>query len=479
MSEEIKKNLDFMELGISGLNRMAGDVYEEFLKELQGTKGVQAYKEMRDNDAVVGGALFAIEMLIRQADWRVEPFSDDPIDVERAEFVESVIADMETSWDEVISEILTMLPYGWALHEIVYKKRNGFNQDEKITSKFNDGKVGWRKLPLRAQETLFEWKFDTEGNVLAMVQQAPPDYDLRTIPVEKALLFRTKIQKGNPEGRSILRNAYRSFYFKKHIENIEGIGIERDLAGLPVALVPPELLSACASPEARATRAEIEKIIKNIRRDEQEGVIFPMARDDKGQMMFELKLLSTGGSRQFDTDKIINRHNRAIAGSMLADFILLGHQNVGSFALSSDKTAIFSTAIGAWLKAIAGVMNSVALPRLFRINGMSTENMPEFKPGDIESVDLDSVSNFLQRLTASGAAIFPDPDIENFLLRSAGLPEKDFHNAQNLDLERTDGTLLREIQQAVGDGTLKRETAAKMIEKGFRVSRERADSMLS
>jgi len=478
MSDKILKQDEFLELGLSGLNRQGGWVYEEFLKELQGIKGVKVYKEMRDNDAIVGGTLFAIEMLMRQADWRVEAESDKPEDIERKEFVESVLEDMEMSWGDVISEILSMLPFGWAYHEIVYKKRGGYNSDEKLTSKYSDGRIGWRKLPLRAQETLYDWKFDDEGNVLAMIQQSAPDYRLREIPWEKALLFRTNTIKGNPEGRSVLRNAYRSFYFKKHIENIEGIGIERDLAGLPVALVPPELLGSCASPEAKATLAQIEKIIKNIRRDEQEGVIFPSIRDEKGNQMFELKLLSTGGQRQFDTDKVVNRHNRGIAGSLLADFILLGHDKVGSFALSSDKTHIFGTAIGAWLKAIASVMNTIAIPRLFRLNGMATENLPKFVPGDVESVDLEATSNFLQRLSASGASIFPDPEIENFLLRAAGLPEKDHHNQNNMGFDTTDNGLLEEIQAAVSRGEVAPELAKTWIKKGFKVSDDRADLML-
>jgi hypothetical protein len=52
------------------------------------------------------------------------------------------------------------------------------------------------------------------------------------------MLFRTKSRKGSPEGKSILRNAYRSWYFKRRIQEIEGIGIERDLAGFPTLTAP-------------------------------------------------------------------------------------------------------------------------------------------------------------------------------------------------------------------------------------------------
>ena len=76
-----------------------------------------------------------------------------------------------------------------------------------------------------------------------------------TIPRAKCLLFRPTAYKSNPEGRSILRTAYRPWYNLTQIENIEGIGIERDLAGLPVVKVPPEVMAGKgggASAEANA-----------------------------------------------------------------------------------------------------------------------------------------------------------------------------------------------------------------------------------
>ena len=74
-------------------------------------------------------------------------------------------------------------------------------------------------------------------------------------------------------------------------------------------------------------------MVKSIRRDEYEGLVLPHG--------FEFELVSTGGARQFDTNAIINRYDTKIAMTVLADFIMLGHQKVGSFALSSDKTELF------------------------------------------------------------------------------------------------------------------------------------------
>ena len=86
---------------------------------------------------------------------------------------------------------------------------------------------------------MYQWEYDDEDNLIGMTQMPPPNFGLYTIPLEKAIHFRTRSRKGNPEGRSILRNAYRSWYFKKGIQEFEGIGIERDLAGIPM-VTPPE-----------------------------------------------------------------------------------------------------------------------------------------------------------------------------------------------------------------------------------------------
>ena len=68
------------EIGRVGTKRYGGILYEEFLQELRGKNGVQIYREMSSNDDTVGSILFAIKMLIRQAEWSVMPASEDAAD---------------------------------------------------------------------------------------------------------------------------------------------------------------------------------------------------------------------------------------------------------------------------------------------------------------------------------------------------------------------------------------------------------------
>lgn len=412
--------------GVTGLIQYSGRMAEEFLQVLSGEKALRVWREMRDNDPIVGAVLFAVDMLMRQVDWRVDAVDDtDAAAKAAALFVEECIEDLDTTWSESLSSILSMLPFGWSYHETLYKRRQGEHpEDPTLDSRYTDGKVGWRKFEIRAQETLFKWEFDEEGKILGMWQQAPPRWEPTLIPIEKALLFRTSAPKNNPEGRSILRNAYRPWYYKKRIEEIEAIGIERDLAGLPVAYIPAQMLSAGATADEVASVAAIKKILAGIKRDEQEGVVFPMSVDEKGNKRFELSLLSTGGRRQFDTTAIIARYESSIAQSVMADFIMLGRTPHGSYALGTAKMDMFSMALGAWLDMIAEVFNLYAIPRLFELNNMDLKLCPSLTHADVKRVDLAELGAYITGLSQAGAPMFPDEVLENYMREVANLPEK-------------------------------------------------------
>ena len=297
---------DFMEVGTSGLIQYGGKVEEDFLRQLQGRRGVANYREMADNDPVVGAILHAIEMLMRTVDWSVDASDvNDEQAVGYAEFVAGCMQDMSHSWDDTISSILSFLTYGFSVHEIVYKRREG--PESKTPSKFEDGLIGWKKLPIRGQSTIWDWAIDPNGGINGVTQQQMLGEtfgrDNVFIPIEKMLLFRTTTKYNDPRGRSILRNAFMPWYYKTKIQEIEAIGIERDLAGLPVAMVPPQLLSDNATSAESAALDAIKQLVRNIKRDEQEGIVFPLAYDpDTGNLAYDLKLLSTGGRRQFDTN---------------------------------------------------------------------------------------------------------------------------------------------------------------------------------
>jgi len=395
--------------------------FEEFLPELRGNRGVQAYLEMSDNDATVGAILFAIEMLMRQCEFHIEPAGDTDKDKEAAEFVESCMDDMDRTWADTLSEILSFLTYGWSYHEIVYKRRLGKTNNPVTNSKYSDGLIGWRKLPIRSQDTLYGWLYkDDTDELIAMDQTPPPYYEHCIIPVEKALHFRTRSRKDNPEGRSILRTAYRAYYFKKRLEEIEGYGMERDLAGFPVLYAPQDLPIWDDDPEMLATLTRAESIVSSIRRDAREGLVLP-----GGENGWKLELISSGSRRQFDTNQIIDRYDKRIATSVLADFVMLGQQQVGSFALADNKTKIFAMAIGTYLDVICETFNIQGIPRLIDVNGEHFKGItdyPKMVHGDIEDKDIAQFSSYITEMVGAGILV-PDEALEDEVRRVGGLPE--------------------------------------------------------
>jgi hypothetical protein len=408
-------NIALSEIGRSGIRRFGGQVYEEFLTSLRGTAGIRAYREMRDNDPIVGAIMFAIEQIMEKATWSIKPAGKSVLDKEAANFLKSNMNGMEHSWQEFISEITSMLTYGYCIFETVYKIRKGNTGNPETSSAEDDGLIGWRKHARRMQSSFYDWVFDENtGDLIAFSQMTPPDYKVRTIPISKCLHFRTKLDGDNPEGRSLLRNAYKSYYFKKSIEEIEAIGIERDLVGLPV-FTPPEGFDI-DSAEHAAVRTAISNIIANLRRDEQDGILLPPG--------FAVNLLQIGSSRrQFDTDKIINRYDKRIAATVLAQFIMLGMDRVGSFALSSNQSDLFLVAVQSMLGRIAAHLNRVAVPRLFALNpkfGALGSNIPKLVVGKVTDPNLKDLADYVSKLAGKGFML-PKERILSELEEIAGL----------------------------------------------------------
>ena len=393
------------EIGKTGLKWSYGYVSEEFLTVLQGTKGIKIYREMSDNDSIVGACLFAIKQILRESRWTVQPGDEDDATCKAdAKFLEDNMSSMTHSWTEFISDTLSMLIYGWSYFEQVFEFRK------------RDSKVVWKKIAHRKQSSMERWEIDDVGEVLGLWQRPAPDYKLIYLPMKKSLLFRTESAGNNPEGRSILRNAYRAWYFKKNVEEIEGIGIERDLAGLPM-LTPPENFKMDSDDEETKVALKWAKdIVSSIRRDEQDGLLKPFG--------WEFELVGSPGKRQFDTTATINRYNKEIAVTVLAQFVMLGMERTGSYALAKEQTDMFYLCLEGWADAIATSFNRQAVPTLFGLNGVSAEMrpLPYVVHTNIHRYSLRDLAYYVSSLVNSDSLVVDD-DIKNYLKRYARLYE--------------------------------------------------------
>ena len=417
MAEELKTShsgVAFNEIGNTGLKNSGGMVYEEFLPKLQWPRAGAVYHEMSSNDPVVTSILMASRQLIRKVEWSVEPASQKRADVKAAQFLEECMNDMSCTWSAFIDDLMSFFEYGWSYMEIVYKKRNGNGTKAKCSSKYNDNRIGWRKISGRAQTTLQRWEIDEYGSIKGMYQYT--DKGVVFIPIEKALLFRTTTARNNPEGKSFLRGAYRPWYFKKHIEEVEGIGIERDLAGLPVITAPAGVdLFDKNNPKAVQTKNDALKLVSSIRRDRNEGVVLSDG--------WKIELLNSGGTHM-DTSGVINRYDQRIAITMLSDIVMMGGDKVGSFALAKTKESLLAAALDAQLANVVDVLNEIAIPRLFALNTFTgLSGFPKFKVTSVITPNLTDLGNFIKALSGAKMPLFPDVDLENYLRRMVNFPE--------------------------------------------------------
>lgn len=408
-------------VGMIGLRTATGYITEEFLQNLQWPQAGKIYQEMSSNDAVIGGCLYLIETAARKAHWHVEPATQDSGDVEAAEFLESCMFDMQDqTWDDFICDVLSMVSYGFSFHEITYKIRRGpMEKKAWLKSNFTDGKIGWQELAIRSQATMSQWTYDeATARITEFVQDpslAGVNGTVTNIPIEGNLLFKTKASRGNPEGWSMLRRAYRSWYFKRYIEELEGIGIERNLAGIPV-LQPPPGYSLFNPEDDEAVRmlAWAEKLVNSLRQDKQHGVVLPAE--------WELKLMSTEGSGKVagETDTIIRRHETRMAMSMLSDLVLMGTDRTGSFALAETKQGLFTSSIQALLNGVCATLNNKAVPKLFAVNNWTLEKLPKIVADGLSEPTIKEIALILRSVNVNFAK---NEKLFNFILKLVNAPK--------------------------------------------------------
>jgi hypothetical protein len=318
------------------------------------------------------------------------PFDDTPQDLEAAQFLGECRDDMSHTWPDHMAAAVTMLTYGFSFFELVYRQRTPAGK-----SRYSDGRVGWRRFGYRPQDSLARWEKDTDGGISAFVQQIGGQ--TVTIPIEKGLLYQTKPGMGDPESKSILRTAYRSWWAKKRAEEIMLVGLERNLAGLPVLRIPA---ASIISNDALYQRAKL--MAQRLRQDEQMGVVWPSDRWEDGSEMYGIDTLKTPGAPGLDPIEVVRMYSADIAASVLADFLSLGRDATGSRALADPKQELFQQALTAWADSIEECLNRFAIPRLFALNDFRIERLPTLKHGPIEKVDLAELGQFVLQTAQAG-----------------------------------------------------------------------------
>ena len=417
-------------LGVAGDNTSNGQIRaDEFLPELRGKKAIRKYREMRDNDSTIGAVMYATEQVLRDVDLKVMPANDSAEAKEEAEFVKSVLDDMDHTLDDHIAESLSNLSYGFAWFEVIYKRRSGpTERSDKKRSKYSDGRMGVRKIAIRAPWTISRFDVDQQtGDVKGIYQDGSGYNNSNYIPTRKSLYYRTTTINGDPAGRSILRNAYTSYEYVNNLQSIEAIAVERELAGIPVARIPAEYLSGDATASQSGFVNNLQSILRDVKFNEQGYIILPSdTYPDKdgaptNQKLVDVELMSSSGSRNIDIDPIVRRYQHDIARSVLSEFLMLGGGNTGSYALSKSKTDLFLRALESYIQAIVDVLNKQLVERLWELNGLNYDLMPTIEAGDVAPHDLREVAAFLRNLNGANIDVSSHPEVVKDLMDIADL----------------------------------------------------------
>lgn len=374
-------------LGDTGLERWGGTITgEEPVTKLTGARFFRVVEEMRRHP-MPRAMLAAVDLLMRRAEWRVEPADDGGTEAQAvADAVDGMRRDLRASWEDSLASVFSFIPYGFSIHEVIYKRRVAG------ASAFDDGVIGWADWSPRAQATLTRWEFDELGYPAAVEQQAPMLPGPVVIPLDRCLHVKTGGYKGSPLGESVLRAAWDPWDKVRKIAWLTVVGVERDLAGYPVIWVPKSILLQLTAEDA-AAYTEYKKIANSIRINDQGGLVMPLEYDlETKQPRYKIELLSTGGQRQFDAVRLMQYFGTQIATTMLADFLTVGHEKTGSFALAESKTGLFVLSLQSYLDTVAEAVTSQPIRRVVALNGWDVRLAPTLRATAPENADAKEIA---------------------------------------------------------------------------------------
>lgn len=447
-------------IGYSGLKIFDGIVESEMVKELKYPESNKTFKKMMLHPAV-NSSVGLHKSMIGKAIYRIEePANSSTEEKQQTDIIRQMLfEDMEVSFQSVISQAMTMIDYGFAPLEIIFRRRTNASG-----SLYDDGLIGLRRLSLRHQESIEKFEWDDRGEYptaivqnISLLSDPYNRFNLtgntkKVIPItkndkNKILLFTAGDNKDNPYGTSPLRNVYLPLRFLQAIEELESSGVAKDLQGLPVLSIPAQYMSKDASPEQQQFFLWAQNIVRNIQMNSQSGLVLPQVYDpETRQPLFKMELLSTEGKKNYDTTKIKEYYRQMIFVGLSADVLMQGVGSVGSYAIGSLKTTLTGQAVENYLKHIIDVFNNQLIRQVYELNAWDATRRCKLDYDGFEDIQIDEYSKAIQRMAATG--VLPKTlDVINSNLRMLGIDEL----PQDTNKEELE-SMLGDMTSRSGDG---------------------------
>lgn len=365
----------------------------EHVPELRGRQGLRTFYDMSRNDGSVRGALRIVKTPIQGADWYVEPASESVLDQNIAKFVEKCLFDdMQTLWEHFIEDCLRSIDYGF----FTFEKEYGWNdKGDHIELK--------RLIPIHPLDVQ-GWNYSPEGVLVGLTMEPLNGQDQTRkveIPYSKLLNIVFEMEGGDLRGTSILRSAYKHWYFKDVLYKIDAIQKERHGIGVPVILLPVGFTDS--------DKTLANELGRNLRTNERAFITAP----DNWQIYFA-KL----EGQPVDPIPSIEHHDDKIYEGILAAFM-------GSKQISEESMDTFYKSTRYVAKSIAACINRYVIKELVDINFLRKGGYPKLKVRRMgEWEDLRTMT-FALRNMVGAKIITPDDDLEKWARNQMDLPEQD------------------------------------------------------
>lgn len=388
------------EIGTSSPSPFTSFTRQEYNPLLQGLKGLEMYDKMRKSDGTVRGTLRSIKTPALSGRWFIEPCYDDEQQKQISDFIWRNLTEMMSiSWPQVLTEALLMADFGYYMFEKVWEHRVIDGELRTVLA----------KLAPRHPMDVKEWHFDAHGGPrgVTMYVESSDSNPLgeKYIPIEKLLVFSFDREAGNIEGISVLRSAYKHWYFKEQLYKIDAIQKERHGIGIPVIKLPMGFKDA--------DKLAAEELGRNIRTNERAHIVLP-----PGWEIFMLKL----EGNPVDALESIEHHNGAIRENILVNFVVEGARE--------EDLAMFLKASRFVADIVAETFNQYLIPQMVMYNWPLAERIPKLRVRRIgESADWRTLSFALRNLIGAGV-IIPDETLEANLREEMDLPALDKDTAR-------------------------------------------------
>jgi len=367
------------------------------------------YTKMARDDATVRMALRAGKAPVLGAEWFVEPYSDDPLDLSIREFVEfNLFYGMTVSWVKVLEQVLTMYENGKSVFEPVWENR------EWAPRKTNAGAnrrvyTMLRKLSFRPASTIGQVTYDNNGGPVSIRHVAVDSKGTSKevdLPIEKLVVFTFDQQGGGLEGMPILRSAYKHWYYKNILYKIDAIQKERHGIGVPDIEIGPG-----ASP---ADIAAAHQLGANLHANEKSYVAHPPT--------IKVGFLKLEG-QPVDVLKSIEHHDDQIMKSVMVQFLNLGMGTGGGGGRATGATGMdmFMKAMRHISDSICDAINMYLIPNMVAYN-FPTDNFPKLSTRGVGEVkDMQMWSAAIRNLLDADA-ISLDEDTEQWIRQQIDAP---------------------------------------------------------